>query len=174
MNAALQKELFDAIENSDFSKIKDLVHFGADINQANEDGETPLARVCSNMEYKAMKDVIHYFISKGADVNKYETGGFTPLFNAILANRVEVVLLLLERGANPNINFFPEENPDLVSSALDLAYYRYLDAVVRQRKGFYNDPDEVYYEVISARNIMYLLIEAGARLTENEVVPENS
>jgi len=39
------------------------------------------------------------FTGKGADKNKADTGGYTPLIKASVANQVEVVRLLIDAGA---------------------------------------------------------------------------
>lgn len=173
-NPILQKKLFKAIENAHVMRIKHLVNLGADVNLANINGETPLAVACYEIEENELEQVILYLLEKGADINKYEGKGFTPLFYAVLANRPAVVQSLLEKGANPNINFFPEFFPKVISSALDLAYTRYLSAVVSEMKGSYKDLRTIQNVMIGCQSIMFLLREAGAKINKHEPVPEYS
>ena len=44
---------------------------------------------------------IELLISHGADVNATQAGGFTPIFSAAAANRIDLVEMLMEHGANP-------------------------------------------------------------------------
>ena len=47
--------------------------------------------------------MIKLLISKGADVNSQSKGGDTPLMKAISFDNVDAVKLLLENGADPEI-----------------------------------------------------------------------
>jgi uncharacterized protein len=46
---------------------------------------------------------IELLIAHGADVNAAQTGGFTAIFSAAAANRLDLAELLMEHGANPHI-----------------------------------------------------------------------
>ena len=59
------------------------------LQYAAETGDISLAKI--NIE-KSM-----------ADVNYIDEAGFTPLFRAVMQNRIEFVSFILEMGANPNI-----------------------------------------------------------------------
>ena len=45
---------------------------------------------------------IELLISHGADVNATQAGGFTPIFSAAAANRIDLAEMLMEHGANPH------------------------------------------------------------------------
>ncbi len=49
------------------------------------------------------KDVLHYLLEKGADVNARHGNGFTPLMAAVQNKQPETVRLLLAKGADPKI-----------------------------------------------------------------------
>ncbi|MGO9433746.1 MAG: ankyrin repeat domain-containing protein [Terracidiphilus sp.] len=49
---------------------------------------------------------IELLISHGADVNATQAGGFTAIFSAAAANRIDLAELLMEHGANPH---YPSE-----------------------------------------------------------------
>lgn len=55
--------------------------------------------------------IISTLLKQGADVNYQNPGGSTPLFVATNKNKTDVVRLLLERGADPNIH--PKQNSPL-------------------------------------------------------------
>jgi uncharacterized protein len=44
---------------------------------------------------------IELLVSHGADVNATQAGGFTPIFSAAAANRIDLVEMMMEHGANP-------------------------------------------------------------------------
>jgi quinoprotein dehydrogenase-associated probable ABC transporter substrate-binding protein len=48
-------------------------------------------------------DRIKFLVSKGADVNKPDSGGYTPLTNAARQRQDKTVKLLIDLGANPNL-----------------------------------------------------------------------
>src|SRR5689334_21882488 len=96
-----------------------LLENGADINLPDPDDVSPLLIATMNANW----DLAQRLIDAGADVNQWDMYGEAPLFAAInLRNRLDggrasidpmnkttglaVVKLLLERGANPNMQLF--------------------------------------------------------------------
>jgi ankyrin repeat protein len=93
-----------------------LVEAGADPNAADPDGVTPAISAIINGHY----DVAALLVEKGADVNLADNTGRTPLYAAVDFNSIpasnrpapnvvpnratslDVIKLLLDRGANPN------------------------------------------------------------------------
>jgi uncharacterized protein len=101
---------------------RELVKGGADINLADPDNITPLLLATLNARF----EVAAYLIKAGADVNRWDTWGRAPLYSAIdynttprggrpdrpsgeMTTALDVAKLLLERGANPNmqLKLFP-------------------------------------------------------------------
>ena len=93
----------------------ELIHSKADVNLPDPDGVTPLIIALMNIHW----DFARLLIEAGADVNLWDLYGQTPLYAAVDMNtlpkgrRVElpaldqttglqVVQMLLDRGANPN------------------------------------------------------------------------
>jgi ankyrin repeat protein len=91
----------------------------ADINLADPDSVSPLLVAIMNANW----DLARQLIAAGADVNQWDIYGETPLITAIdLRNRIDggrasidppntttglaIVKLLLEKGANPNVQLF--------------------------------------------------------------------
>ena len=75
-----------------------LLDAGADINQANTDGETPLFIAAQ----KGNLAVVMALLDAGADINQANTDGQTTFFIAVLAGHLTVAMALLDAGANIN------------------------------------------------------------------------
>ena len=94
--------LHDAVKQGDFKRVVRLVNKGADINEKDSVGSTPLfwAAGIGNIE------ITQYLISKGADVNAdFEYGGL-PLTAAVVGGsneHMKIIPLLLQKGADINI-----------------------------------------------------------------------
>jgi uncharacterized protein len=101
---------------------KALIEGKADINLANPENITPLLMAILNARF----DVAKVLIAAGADVNRWDVWGRAPLYSAIDYNTtprggrpdrpsadetvpLDVAKLLLDRGANPNmqLKLFP-------------------------------------------------------------------
>ncbi|MCX7036896.1 MAG: ankyrin repeat domain-containing protein [Proteobacteria bacterium] len=101
---------------------KALVERGAAINLADPDNITPLLMAVLNARF----DTAAYLIKAGADVNRWDTWGRAPLYSAVDYNTtprggrpdrpsgdattaLDVMRLLLDKGANPNmqLKLFP-------------------------------------------------------------------
>jgi ankyrin repeat protein len=93
-----------------------LVEGGADIDLADPKNVTPLFLAIDNLHF----DVAKYLIEAGANPNKWDWWGRTPLYAAVDVNTVphggrpdrpstdettglEIIAMLLEAGANPNV-----------------------------------------------------------------------
>lgn len=96
--------------------VKALVEKGAKLDLADPEGVTPLISAIFNAHF----DVTKYLIEQGANVNHFDWWGRTPLYLAVDYNTlphggrpdqpsldetlpIDIVRILLEKGANPNI-----------------------------------------------------------------------
>jgi ankyrin repeat protein len=96
-----------------------LLKHGADIDLPDPDGVSPLHLAIMNANW----DLAKKLIEAGADVNQWDIFGEAPLFTAVgqrtrvdggrasidppnAATGLEIVRLLLERGANPNMQLY--------------------------------------------------------------------
>jgi ankyrin repeat protein len=96
--------------------VRTLIKARADLNLTDPDGTTPLVLALMNGHWDAAK----LLIDAGADVNLWDLYGQSPLFMAVdmnilpagfrveipgldKATGIEIVKLLLDRGANPNL-----------------------------------------------------------------------
>jgi uncharacterized protein len=95
---------------------KALLEGRADINMYTRDRETPLVLALENQHF----DFAKYLISAGADINKWDLYGRSPLYTAVdlstlptggrpdtpsmdKTTALEVIQLLLDKGADPNL-----------------------------------------------------------------------
>ena len=93
-----------------------LVEAGADIDRHDPDRTAPLVLAIMNMRF----DTAAYLIEAGADVDKWDLYGQSPVYAAVdlatlprggrpdipstdAASAMDVLAMLLERGANPNL-----------------------------------------------------------------------
>ena len=96
--------------------VKALAEKGASVNLADPEGVTPLITAIFNARF----DVAKFLIEQGARVNQWDWWGRTPLYLAVDYNTlphggrpdqpsldetlpIDIIRLLLEKGANPNI-----------------------------------------------------------------------
>jgi ankyrin repeat protein len=73
-----------------------LIENGGNVNQADNEGRTPLYVSSLNGHLKVVK----YLIYKKADINQTTAHGITPLACAIHNNEIEVAKFLLRNKAN--------------------------------------------------------------------------
>jgi ankyrin repeat protein len=96
--------------------VKALVEKGAKLDLADPEGVTPLITAVFNTRF----DVAKYLIEKGANIDKWDWWGRSPLYLAVDYNTlphggrpdqpaldetlpIDVIRLLLDKGANPNL-----------------------------------------------------------------------
>ncbi len=85
-----------AVHRKHYQIVSMLVAAGADVNQGDNNNDTPLASAMSSY------GIAKILVDNGADVNGVSTNGCTPLMEAARINRMECVELLLRAGANVN------------------------------------------------------------------------
>lgn len=85
-------------DNEDFVKL--LLSLGAEINCVSEDrGYTPVM----DAVWRGNKEITELLIKKGAELNTINKEGQTNLVLAVGADRVEIVKLLADNGADPDV-----------------------------------------------------------------------
>lgn len=105
--AALNYELFSAVNEGDLSRIKKLIDRGADPNARNEYDETPLMVSMSVKTNYQCVNIVDVLALNGADVNLKRRGtgsssGGTALLYAAGMGRSDCVQSLLEHRASPD------------------------------------------------------------------------
>ena len=79
-----------------------LVFRGARVDAVSQNGQKnqPLHAA---LALNKIPSTIELLIAHGADVNAAQTGGFTAIFSAAAANRLDLAEMLMEHGANPHL-----------------------------------------------------------------------
>lgn len=94
-----QHSIFDIARKGSLSEAIELVSKYPDtINRKNDAGYSPLILAC----YNGNIEVASYLIENMKDINGSSSYG-TPLMAAVVKNEIELVKLLLKKGADPNI-----------------------------------------------------------------------
>jgi len=90
--------LANAIIEGDLLLVEQYLNMGAQIDEFDEYGFTPLieSAITNNV------DMARYLLGRSADVNKKDTVGGTPLHWAVENNNLDMVKLFLDAGADPN------------------------------------------------------------------------
>lgn len=87
-----QYELIDAAQKGNLEHIQSLLDAEVDVNQQDDSDNTAL-------HFAPTVDIARLLLNHGAQVNKHNAFGGTPLHHAVFHNKQDIVRLLLERGA---------------------------------------------------------------------------
>ncbi len=93
------KTLHDAARDGDIDQVQLLLSKGANVNEKNRMGWTPLHTAIQNRR----QALIEPLIAKGADINATNNRGQTPLMAAIYIGQKDAVELLIAKGADVNV-----------------------------------------------------------------------
>lgn len=91
-------ELATAVAVGDLSGVDALLHRGADPDQSDSSGQTPLCYAVLSGRF----ELVERMLATTADPDKPGRNGMTPLMNAVELSREDLVILLLSAGAEPN------------------------------------------------------------------------
>ena len=94
--ADLSQELSNAVNANDVDRVKFLVEKGADVNQPDPQGWTPL----QNAARQRKDGMIKALIELGADVDRPDDSGMTPLIAAAMRDHIPSIKVLIENGAD--------------------------------------------------------------------------
>jgi len=100
-----------AAKREDIQTVRDLLASGADVNEADPNGETPVMIAA----YRGNTAIVRLLLDAGADINAgAPTAHWSPLARAADAQSRGAVVLLLKRGANAGAPFYEHTVADLV------------------------------------------------------------
>jgi uncharacterized protein len=97
--AQAQSTLADRIQAGDRKVALAMIAEGANVNQAQVDGATPLHWAV----YRVDRELVSALLRKGAKANVVSKYGASPLAEAVRVANVELVGMLLEAGADANM-----------------------------------------------------------------------
>ncbi len=87
------------LKKNDLIGIKKYIKNGADINEANESGESVLA---SSLRYRCDFDLVMLLIDNGADIFDFDEEGVSIFDMAVTYDNIEVVKYLISQGVDVN------------------------------------------------------------------------
>ena len=90
-------DLIDAVGKGDLQQVTLLVGQGADKNQVGGDFEETALSVAADNGHL---DIVRFLVEQGADMEKIDNCGWTPLLASSANGHLELVRYLLEQGAN--------------------------------------------------------------------------
>ena len=115
-------EFYSALFHSDFDKAEELLRLGADINAQDESGDTLLADLLLDYEENEKRYLFaKWMLGHGANPRLVDKDGGGPLFSAVIVQDTDLLRLLLDHGADPNL-----EN-DQGETLYDYAEFDYRD-----------------------------------------------
>ena len=120
LNAQADASLADAIAQGDKRSVQALLQAGASVNEAQNDGSTPLLWAV----YQVDEELVTELLRREADPNRANVFGASPLSEAARLANLPMVERLLAAGADPNI-----ANDDGQTPLMLAAYNGSLDVV---------------------------------------------
>ncbi|MDN7245557.1 ankyrin repeat domain-containing protein [Planococcus shenhongbingii] len=93
-------EMVWAIFYGQTDKVRKLIRKGADVNEADDSGFTPLRWAVQ----EGQLDIVQLLLSHGADINAIDEEGQTPLYQAAADGNSELVEYLLDNGADIDLS----------------------------------------------------------------------
>ncbi len=94
--------------------VKYLLDNGANVDERNTSLEkTALQYACSNGAVANVK----ILVDVGADINLKMKDGFTTLYNAIEGNNADIVKYIIDKGANANERYGPQNAPPVIRAS---------------------------------------------------------
>ena len=100
----MNPELRKAICSGDLGALESLAQSNTDFNQADEFDDGPLDLAIREIEDLSTRHaILKRLLELGADPQRLRPGGGGPLFSAVIEKDTEALRLLIDYGADPNL-----------------------------------------------------------------------
>lgn len=135
-----ETKVIEAAKNGDREALESLLADGADVNEQDEHGWTPLNWAAGAGD----TDTVKFLLEKGADVTKTGRDNRTPLMIAKAADRKEVAAVLTEKEQELGVWEDPRETQPYCKAYYlkDLRQYDQWDDIATEPTGSTEDDDE--------------------------------
>ena len=160
--------LFDAVVKKDYDLVKELIENKVNINDTNEDEETPLMVASQYGNFEISK----LLIINGADVNLTDKYKQTPLHWASLKGHLHICELLISSGAD--VNYVDEYERTPLHLAAENNHFLVCKLLIRSGADInhINIDNEKPIDLAMDNKIIKLLIENGAD-KQNDITDKN-
>jgi ankyrin repeat protein len=164
-NAHAQSPLADRIQAGDRRAALAMIADGANVNQAQPDGTTPLHWAV----YRVDRELVDALLKKGAKARVVNRYGASPLADAVRVANAPLVDVLLKAGADPNVANEDGQTPLMLAARTgDVEVARVLvegGAEINKRERF-KDQSAVMWAAGEARaDMVAFLVSKGADLS---------
>jgi len=159
----MSEELFNAIEENDINRVRELIAAGADVNKTDKYGYTAFDK---SIEIGDI-NIIRLIVKSGANINRKDTLGYTAFDDAIQMGKEDIARLLVESGFNINGTYMKgttrlltavrSNNQYLVKLLVELG------ANINQIDNYGKTP--IFYATNNTSMII-LLVELGANINQ--------
>ncbi len=123
---AANSPLIKATKDGDILATEKLIREGANINESDESGYTPLMYAI----WSGKKETVTQLVNIGADVNKRDKSGYTPLLWAASYGYLDMAKLLIDKGADVNARGNDQSSPLLL--ALEGNYHELSTLLIKE------------------------------------------
>lgn len=98
---SIKTPIIDALLENDNDLALQLIHYGSDVNEVDDDGQTPLMIAANSGNIQVVKKLLEHHANVDIQDTTYE---YTALMYAVQNNETEVIKLLIEAGADLDIH----------------------------------------------------------------------
>ncbi len=160
-----QSALADRIRAGDRRVALTMLAAGADVNEAQPDGTTPLHWAV----YRVDRELVDVLLKSGARADVANRYGSSPLAEAVTVANVELVGMLLEAGANATVANEDGQTPLMLAARTGSVAVAELlvrhGADVNQRERFRNQSAVMWAAAQGRGNMVAFLVSKGADLS---------
>jgi ankyrin repeat protein len=163
--AEAQSTLADRIQSGDRAAALKMIDSGADVNQTQPDGTTPLHWAV----YRVDRELVGALLKKGARPSVVNRYGASPLAEAVRVANLELIGILLEVGADPNLANEDDQTPLMLAARTgNVAVAELLvtrGAKVNTREKYRNQSAVMWAAAEGHAPMVKFLVSKGADLT---------